>query len=106
LSDIREKTHIIEETLRSLGVPVTVVEVNPGPVVTQFGLEPGYVERRDRGQGARVKVKVSRIAALSNDLALALAASSIRIEAPVPGKGIVGHRNAQQRDGGSSPCAA
>ncbi|NLG51804.1 MAG: DNA translocase FtsK, partial [Chloroflexi bacterium] len=91
LSDIREKTHIIEETLRSLGVPVTVVEVNPGPVVTQFGLEPGYIERRDRdGKVKRVKVKVSRISALSNDLALALAASSIRIETPVPGKGIVG----------------
>ena len=91
LSDIREKTHTIEETLRSLGVPVTVVEVNPGPVVTQFGLEPGYVERRDReGKIKRSKVKVSRIAALSNDLALALAAAPIRIETPVPGKGIVG----------------
>ncbi|MHB1319828.1 MAG: DNA translocase FtsK 4TM domain-containing protein, partial [Anaerolineae bacterium] len=43
LRDIREKTRIIEETLLSLGVPVSVVEVNPGPVVTQFGLEPGYV---------------------------------------------------------------
>jgi S-DNA-T family DNA segregation ATPase FtsK/SpoIIIE len=91
LSDIRERTHIIEETLRSLGVPVTVVEVNPGPVVTQYGLEPGFVERRDRnGKVKKVKVKVSRISALANDLALALAASPIRIEAPVPGKGIVG----------------
>jgi len=91
LADIREKTRIIEETLRSLGVPVTVVEVNPGPVVTQFGLEPGYSERRDRdGRVKRVKVKVSRIAALSNDLALALAASPLRIEAPVPGKAVVG----------------
>jgi len=91
LSDIRDKTRIIEDTLRNLGVPVTVVEVNPGPVVTQFGLEPGYVERRDRdGKLKRAKVKVSRITALSNDLALALAASPIRIEAPVPGKGVVG----------------
>ncbi|MFH1085769.1 MAG: DNA translocase FtsK, partial [Chloroflexota bacterium] len=91
LGDIRDKTRIIEETLRSLGVPVTVVEVNPGPSVTQFGLEPGYSERRDReGKVKKVKVKVSRISALSNDLALALAASPIRIEAPVPGKGIVG----------------
>jgi len=91
LPDIREKTAIIEETLSSLGVPVTVVEVNPGPVVTQFGLEPGYVEQRDRqGRVHQAKVKVSSIATLSNDLALALAASPIRIEAPVPGKGIVG----------------
>ena len=91
LADIRDKTRIIEDTLRSLGVPVTVVEVNPGPVVTQFGLEPGYIERKDRdGRVKRVKVKVSRIAALSNDLALALSASPLRIEAPVPGKAVVG----------------
>ena len=89
--DMVEKAHIIEETLSSLGVPVSVVEVNPGPVVTQFGLEPGYIEHRERdGTLTRVKVKVSRIAALSNDLSLALAAAPIRIEAPVPGKGIVG----------------
>ena len=91
LGDIRAKARIIEETLHSLGVPVTVVEVNRGPVVTQFGLEPGYIERRDRdGATKRIKVKVSRISALSNDLALALAASPIRIEAPVPGKAVVG----------------
>jgi len=91
LADIRHKARTIEETLRSLRVPVTVVEVNPGPVVTQYGVEPGYLERRTRsGEIKRVKVKVSRIAALSNDLALALAASPIRIEAPVPGKGMVG----------------
>jgi S-DNA-T family DNA segregation ATPase FtsK/SpoIIIE len=91
LDDIRAKSRLIEETLRSLGVPVEVTEVNPGPVVTQFGLEPGYVERRDRdGNLKKVKIKVSRIAALANDLSLALAASPIRIEAPVPGKGVVG----------------
>lgn len=91
LRDIREKTRLIEETLGSLGVPVTVVEVNPGPVVTQFGVEPGYVERRDRkGQVQRVRIQVAKIASLANDLSLALAASPIRIEAPVPGKGIVG----------------
>ncbi len=91
LRDIREKARLIEETLGSLGVPVTVVEVNPGPVVTQFGVEPGYVERRDRkGRVRRVKIQVAKIASLANDLALALAAAPIRIEAPVPGKGIVG----------------
>ena len=91
VSELRNRARIIEETCRSLGVPATVVEVNPGPVVTQFGLEPGYLERRDKnGSVQRTKVKVSRIAALANDLALALAASPVRIEAPVPGKGIVG----------------
>lgn len=90
-SEIRERVRIIEETLASFGVPARVVEVNQGPTVTQFGVEPGYVERKDeKGQVRRSKIKVSRISALANDLALALAASPIRIEAPVPGRSIVG----------------
>ncbi|MGC9359544.1 MAG: DNA translocase FtsK, partial [Anaerolineae bacterium] len=89
--DLRAQAKVIEDTCRSLGVPVTVVEVSPGPVVTQFGLEPGYLEKRDRnGEVQRTKVKVSRIVALANDLALALAAAPVRIEAPVPGRSIVG----------------
>lgn len=91
VADIRKKTRIIEETLQSFGVPVSVVEVNPGPVVTQFGLAPGYIERRGRdGERRQVKVKVNRISRLADDLALALAASPVRVEAPVPGKAIVG----------------
>ncbi len=59
--------------------------------MTQFGLEPGFTERTNRqGRTVRSKVKVERIQGLSNDLALALAASPIRIEAPVPGKAVVG----------------
>ena len=89
--EIRERARIIEQTLTSFGVPVKVVEANQGPAVTQFGLQPGYIMRRGKnGQSEKVKVKVSRIQALSNDLALALAASPIRIEAPVPGRPIVG----------------
>ena len=88
--DLAERARIIEDTLNSFGVPVTVVEVNKGPVVTQFGVKPGYVVRRIRGEEKRMKVKVSKIQALSNDLSLALAASPIRIEAPVPGRDIVG----------------
>ncbi|MFO7918224.1 MAG: DNA translocase FtsK 4TM domain-containing protein [Anaerolineae bacterium] len=91
VADIRKKTRIIEETLQSFGVPVSVVEVNPGPVVTQFGLAPGYIERRGRdGEMRRVKVKVNHISRLADDLALALAASPVRVEAPVPGKAVVG----------------
>ncbi len=86
-TEIRERAQIIEATLRSFGVPGRVTEVNRGPVITQFGLEPGYVEGRS---GRKTKVKVSRISALANDLALALAAPRIRIETPVPGKSIVG----------------
>ncbi|MEA3407557.1 MAG: DNA translocase FtsK 4TM domain-containing protein [Chloroflexota bacterium] len=91
VADIRKKTRIIEKTLMSFGVPASVVEVNPGPVVTQFGLAPGYIERRGRdGEMRRAKVKVSHISRLAKDLALALAASPVRVEAPVPGKAIVG----------------
>ena len=90
--EIRQRSRIIEETLAAFGVPVRVVEVNRGPTVTQFGIQPGYIERVDRKTGTirREKVKVSRILSLQNDLALALAAAPIRIEAPVPGKPVVG----------------
>jgi S-DNA-T family DNA segregation ATPase FtsK/SpoIIIE len=86
-TDIRERAHIIENTLKDFGVPATVVDVNPGPVVTQFGVEPGFVKGRG---GRRTKVKVSKIVSLADDLALALAASPVRVEAPVPGRPVVG----------------
>ena len=85
--EIREKSHIIEETLGQFGLPVEVAEVRIGPTVTQFGVKPGFVERP--GTGER-KVRVSQISTLADDLALALAAPRIRIEAPVPGRPIVG----------------
>jgi DNA segregation ATPase FtsK/SpoIIIE, S-DNA-T family len=89
--DLRKRAEIIENTLASFGVPAQVVEANQGPAVTQFGLRPGVVIRKDRkGQETRIKVRVSQIQTLSNDLALALAASPLRIEAPVPGRDIVG----------------
>jgi S-DNA-T family DNA segregation ATPase FtsK/SpoIIIE len=83
----RERARLIEETLAAFGAPSPVVEINRGPTITQFGVEPDFVEVRG---GKRVKVKVGKIAALADDLALALAAQSIRVEAPVPGKGFVG----------------
>jgi len=76
-----------------------VVQINMGPTVTQFGVEPGwdrkYKEIREKGQRrleevSRIRVRVERITSLANDLALALAAPSLRIEAPVPGKPMVG----------------
>ncbi len=81
------RARIIEETLASFASPGRVVDVRTGPVVTQFGVEPDYLEVRG---GKRNRVKVSAIAALDKDLQLALGARSIRIEAPVPGKGYVG----------------
>ena len=90
-ADVRRKEQIIEETLASFGVPAKVVDINQGPTVTQFGVDPGYVERPGpEGQVRRQRVRVARIAGLVNDLALALAASPIRIEAPVPGRPVVG----------------
>lgn len=68
-----------------------MVEATQGPAVTQFGLLPGYIERPwPEGEVRRQKVRVAQIAALANDLALALAAPSLRIEAPVPGRGLIG----------------
>jgi DNA segregation ATPase FtsK/SpoIIIE-like protein len=84
---LNERVQVIEETLKSFGAPGKVVEINSGPVITQFGVEPDYLVSR---QGKKTRVKVSAIARLDADLALALAARSIRIEAPVPGKGYVG----------------
>lgn len=81
------RARVIEDTLSSFGAPGRVVEVRTGPVVTQFGVEPDYIEVRG---GKKNRVKVSAIAALDKDLQLALGAKSIRIEAPVPGKGYVG----------------
>ncbi len=84
---IRKQIRIIEETLASLGAPAMVQEKNVGPVVVQFGVEPQFITMRN---GKQTKVKVSKIASLADDLALALEARSIRIEAPIPGKGLVG----------------
>lgn len=77
-NEIQRKAETIEHTLDQFGLPVQVTEVRQGPVVTQFGVKPGY------------KVRVGHISSLAKDLALALAAPSLRIEAPVPGRSIVG----------------
>lgn len=84
---IRQQVRIIEETLASLGAPVKVKEINRGPVVTQFGVEPLFVAN---SRGKETRVKVSKIVALADDLALALSAKTVRIQAPVPNKGLVG----------------
>lgn len=74
----RNKARLIEQTLANFKVEAQVVGVNTGPAVTQFELQPA------------MGVKISKITTLEKDLALALAAHSIRIEAPIPGKGVVG----------------
>ena len=84
---LMKQAQVIEETLASFGAPGRIVEINAGPVITQFGIEPDYLTSR---AGKRSRVKVSAIAQLDKDLQLALGAKSIRVEAPVPGKGYVG----------------
>jgi len=82
----RHRAQLIEENLESFGAPGHVVEINRGPTITQFGVEPDFLETR----GRRTRVRVGKIASLADDLALALAATRVRIQAPVPGKGFVG----------------
>ena len=103
-ADIDQRARLIEEALASYGVEAKVVQVNIGPTVTQFGVEPGWdrkhKEVKEKGRNgsyetkveevSRTRVRVDRITSLGNDLALALAASSIRFEAPVPGASVVG----------------
>ena len=78
--DVKYNASIIEKTLDSFGIRARVAEVNKGPAVTQYALE------------ITMGTKLSRITALSNDLALALAATTgqVRIEAPIPGRSMVG----------------
>ncbi|MBN1259559.1 MAG: DNA translocase FtsK 4TM domain-containing protein [Anaerolineae bacterium] len=87
--EVNSKSRIIEQTLAQFGLPADVTEVRQGPTVTQFGVTPGYIPRDPEGRDAR-KVRVSQIAALADDLKLALAARSLRVQAPVPGRAVVG----------------
>jgi S-DNA-T family DNA segregation ATPase FtsK/SpoIIIE len=83
---VEKRARLIEETLASFGAPARVVDTSIGPTVTMFGVEPLFVESRS----GQTRVRVGKIASLSDDLALALAAPRIRIQAPVPGRGYVG----------------
>lgn len=86
----KKKARLIEQTLQQFEVPAKVVAINQGPRLTQFGIEPGIIETAKRDGSARQrKVKVSAITALADDLSLALA-TSVRIQARVPGCSYVG----------------
>ncbi|HEV3092021.1 MAG TPA: DNA translocase FtsK 4TM domain-containing protein [Candidatus Cybelea sp.] len=76
--DESSRAHVLEDTLASFGVGAKVVHIERGPSITRYELRP------ERG------VKISRIASLADDLALALAATAVRIEAPIPGKSAIG----------------
>jgi len=82
---------LIEKTMAEFGIPAKVVGFRIGPTVTQFAVEPGYVEKPGPdGVPQRQKVRVSQISGLARDLTLALSAERLRIEAPVPGRSYVG----------------
>jgi S-DNA-T family DNA segregation ATPase FtsK/SpoIIIE len=89
--EINRAAGLIEKTLADFGLPVRVVDFRSGPSVTQFAVEPGYLEQAGPdGTIRRHKVRVSQISGLANDLALTLSAPRLRIEAPVPGRSYVG----------------
>lgn len=89
--EINRAAGLIEKTLADFGIPARVIDFRSGPSVTQFAVEPGFVEHEGQdGASHRQKVRISQISSLANDLALALSAPSLRIEAPVPGKAYVG----------------
>lgn len=100
---------LIEQTLAEFGIPAKVIDFQIGPTVTQFAVVPGFIEKDKRGvedkvevgEGAedeggdkedvkRQKIRVAQIAALRRDLALALSAERLRIQAPVPGRPYIG----------------
>lgn len=85
---INQMAGLLEKTLSEFGIPAKVVGYKVGPTVTQFALEPGYVGKGNGEQ--QQKVRVSQISALQKDLALALSAQRLRIQAPVPGRSYVG----------------
>ena len=112
LGDSKRQAQTIIDTLASFGVDATVTQINEGPSVTQFGVEPGWdiktrmaPVRDAQGKAeldrhghpklreeevGRTRVRVNKITRLTNDIALALAAPSIRLEAPVPGQPMIG----------------
>ncbi len=103
-AEVERRARMIEDALASYGVEAKVVQANVGPTVTQFGVDPGWErkyrqikERTKNGdiimrqeEVSRRRVKIERISSLANNLALALSAPSVRIEAPIPGTSMVG----------------
>ncbi len=88
---IKETGELLERSLADFGIPANVTGYRVGPTVTQYAVEPGYLEKTGPdGSTMHQKIRVSQISALSRDLALALSAERLRIEAPVPGRSYVG----------------
>ena len=89
---LRAQADRIEAALAQYGIEVTVRDIRPGPTVTLYGLVPGWVRRpgQVKGRDPERRVTVDAILAREKDLTMALAAPSLRFEAPVPGESLVG----------------
>jgi DNA segregation ATPase FtsK/SpoIIIE, S-DNA-T family len=89
---INQTAGMIEKTLTEFGIEATVIGFRVGPTVTQFAVQPGFIKRAGSTEvdAQQMKVRVAQISSLQKDLALALSAERLRIEAPVPGKPYVG----------------
>jgi len=90
---INQTAGMIEKTLGEFGIVATVIGFRIGPTVTQFAVQPGFMKRggnTTEEEAQQIKVRVAQIASLQKDLALALSAERLRIEAPVPGKPYIG----------------
>ena len=89
--NIHRMAEQIETTLAEFGVPSTVTGYRIGPTVTQYAVEPGFIEKTGMdGNIVKQKIRVAQISALARDLTLALKAKRLRIEAPVPGQSFLG----------------
>ena len=89
---INQTAGLIMKTLSEFGIPATVIGYRVGPAITQFAVQPGFIKKpgSDEEDVQQMKVRVAQIASLEKDIALALSAQRLRIEAPVPGKPYVG----------------
>jgi S-DNA-T family DNA segregation ATPase FtsK/SpoIIIE len=90
---INQTAGMIEKTLAEFGIVATVIGFRVGPTITQFAVQPGFMKRANASseeEAQQMKVRVAQISSLQKDLALALSAERLRIEAPVPGKPYVG----------------
>jgi len=87
---INQTAGLIEKSLSEFGIPAKVVGFRIGPTVTQFAVQPGFIRKGTEEDAQQMKVRVAQIASLQRDLALALSAERLRIEAPVPGRAYVG----------------
>jgi S-DNA-T family DNA segregation ATPase FtsK/SpoIIIE len=87
---INQIAGLIEKTLDEFGIPAKVVGFRIGPTVTQFAVQPGFIKKGVEEDAQQMKVRVAQIASLQKDLALALSAERLRIEAPVPGRSFLG----------------